>query len=95
VLRDVLAAIENAEAPPMPNSPAADNGVFAGSVPGLGATEVPRVLLNPAAVTAIIGSEIRERREAADDYRRLGRHTEASVLLSQVEVLVSLKRETA
>jgi uncharacterized protein YqeY len=100
VLRETLAAIENAEAPPVAVAPASGSGesgesgestAFAGSVRGLGAREIPRLVLSPEAVDALIDREIRERREAADGYSKLGRHDEARTLTSQVDVLVALR----
>ncbi len=90
VLRETLAAIENAEAPPVASAPASKDALFAGSVGGLGAGEVERLVLDHEAVVAIIRREVRERREASAEYVRLGRHEEASVLASQVAVLVAL-----
>ncbi len=93
VLRVALAAIENAEAPPIQSAPASEDGVFAGSVSGLGRAEVPRLLLAPEAVLAIVEHEILERRAAAAEYVRLGRHEEARVLSSQADVLAALAAE--
>lgn len=90
VLRETLAAIDNAEAPPMRSAPASEGGAFAGSVGGLGAGEVARLVLAPEAVLAIIERELRERRAAAADYARLGRHDEARELSSQVDLLAAL-----
>lgn len=90
VVRETLAAIDNAEAAPASSAPAREDGVFAGGVGGLGAGEVARVELAPATVVAILEREIRERREAAAEYARLGRHDEAGVLASQIDVLVAL-----
>lgn len=90
VLRETLAAIENAEAPPATTPLANTNSAIAGSVSGLGAGEVPRLILSPKAVAAIIEHEIRERRDAADEYSKLGREVETSVLNSQAEVLEAL-----
>lgn len=94
-LRETLAAIENAEAPPTGSAPASESGVFAGSVGGLGAGEVERLVLAPEAVVAIIEREVRERRDAATEYVRLGRHEEASVLSSQADVLAALATEAS
>ncbi len=90
VLRETLAAIENAEAPPAGSAPVSTDGVFAGSASGLGAGEVPRLVLGPEAVVAIIEREIRERQEAAAEYARLGRHEEARTLTAQSDVLLAL-----
>lgn len=95
VLRETLAAIENAEAPPAGSAPVRTDGAFAGSASGLGAGEVPRLVLGPDAVVAIIEREIGERREAAAEYTRLGRHEEARALTSQIDVLVALAGDNA
>lgn len=91
VLREAMAAIDNAEAPPANEARATANEVFAGSVAGVGAGEVPRLLLSPGAVAAIIDAEIGARRDAAREYAECGRDKEASTLLSQADVLEELK----
>jgi uncharacterized protein YqeY len=90
VLRETLAAIDNAEAADPSAAPPAQHGVIAGGVAGLGAGEVPRRRLGAEAVTAIVEREIQERRDAASSYSALGRDAEASTLMLQVDVLVSL-----
>ena len=90
VIRETLAAIDNAEAAEPSAAPPVQDGVIAGGVAGLGAGEVPRRKLTAEEVTAIVEREIRERREAATTYSALGRHQEASALELQVDVLVSL-----
>ena len=91
VLRETLAAIDNAEAPPVRSVPAGEaSPVFARAVRGVGAGEIARIQLSPAAMTAIIQREIEDRRRAAAEYSTLGRHEEACALAAQVEVLVSL-----
>lgn len=96
VLREALAAIENAEAPPASSwaapSPVA-GGVFAGSAGSIGAGEVERRVLSPAAVLAIIEREIGERREAAAEFMRLGRAEEAEALSLQADVLAEVAAE--
>ena len=90
VLRETLAAIDNAEAPDLSVAPDAVGGVIAGSVEGLGSSEVSRLLLSPEAVEALIQRELQERREAVALYMRLGKHDEASALQAQVDVLLAL-----
>jgi uncharacterized protein YqeY len=90
VLREVLAAIDNAEAAEPGAAPPVQHGVIAGGVPGLGAGEVPRRLLSAEAVAAIVEREIRERREAAATYAALGRDDEASTMRLQLDVLAAL-----
>ncbi|WP_218280897.1 hypothetical protein [Verrucomicrobium spinosum] len=93
VLRETLAAIENAEAPPATSAPIHTDHLIAGSVNGLGAGEVTPLLLSLEAVATIIEREIRERRDAANEYSKLGREVEASVLHSQAELLEALRTE--
>ncbi|MGE6757459.1 hypothetical protein ACQKGO_05550 [Corallococcus interemptor] len=90
VLRETLAAIDNAEAPGIQAAPTSAGGPIAGSTEGLGSGEVPRLLLSPEAVDALIQRELQERRDAAALYLQLGRHEEARVLRTQVEVLQAL-----
>ena len=55
VLRDTLAAIDNAEAVAVGEAPPAlEDGVIAGAAAGLGAGEVPRRVLSAEVVTAIV-----------------------------------------
>lgn len=91
VLRETLAAIDNAEAADASAAPPVQHGVIAGGVPGLGAGEVPRRVLGAAAAAAIVELEIQERREAAATYEAMGRHDEASTLRLQADVLVALR----
>jgi uncharacterized protein YqeY len=90
VLRETLAAIDDAEAADPSAAPPVQPGVIAGGVAGLGGGEVARRALAPQAVTAIIEREIQERRDAAATYAALGREEEARTLRLQAEVLVSL-----
>lgn len=92
VLRETLAALDNAEAADASAAPPVQHGVFAGSAPGLGAGEVPRRVLSAEAVIALLDREIQERRDAADSYAALGRPDEASTLRHQVDVLTALRR---
>ncbi len=91
VLRQALAAIDNAEAADATAAPAVQEGVIAGGVAGLGAGEVARKVLSPGAVAQIIERELQERRDAAATYTRLGRHDEAATLLRQAEVLTPFR----
>ena len=90
VLRETLAAFDNAEAVDAMLAPPEENGVIAGGVVGLGAGEVARRALEPAEVAAIIEREMEERRAAAAEYEALGRDTEARILRQQVETLTRL-----
>lgn len=88
VVRETLAAIENAEAPPMTTG-----GSFAGGAEGFGAGEVERLVLTPDDVLAIVERELAERREAMAEYARLGRHEEAAALKAHVDVLATIVTE--
>ncbi|WP_375758616.1 hypothetical protein [Corallococcus exercitus] len=91
VLRETLAAIDNAEAPDLSVAPeAVVGGAIAGGTEGLGSGEVARLLLSPEAVDALIQREVQERRDAVALYTQLGRHEEARALQAQVEVLLAL-----
>lgn len=91
VLRETLAAIDNAEAVDASAAPAVQQGPIAGAVAGLGAGEVARRVLDAEAVTAIIEREIQERTDAATTLAELGKHDEAATLQRQVDVLVALQ----
>ncbi|AKU92553.1 GatB/YqeY domain-containing protein [Vulgatibacter incomptus] len=90
VIRETLAAIDNAEAADSSAAPPVQHGVIAGGVAGVGAGEVARRVLSPEAVAAIVEREMQERREAAETYAALGRDDEARKLRLQLEVLASL-----
>jgi uncharacterized protein YqeY len=92
VIRETLAAIDNAEAAEASAAPPVQHGVIAGGVAGLGAGEVRRRILSAEAVTAIVEREIQERRDAATTFSALGRQDHASTLRLQIDVLVSLKK---
>ncbi|NVJ25873.1 MULTISPECIES: hypothetical protein [Myxococcus] len=94
VLREVLAALDNAEAPDVSTAaPPPVEGTIAGSAEGLGSGEVPRLALTPEAVSAIIEREVRERRDAVALYVSLGKNDEANVLRAQLDVLLELQRK--
>jgi len=90
VIRETLAAIDNAEAAESSAAPPVQDGVIAGGVAGLGAGEVPRRMLSAEEVAALVEREIQERRDAAATYSALGRQDEAGKLRLQIDVLVSL-----
>ena len=90
MLRETLAAIDNAEAADSSVAPATQAGVIAGGVSGLGAGEVSRRALSDEQVAAVIERELKERRDAAAMYTSLGRHEEARLLIEQLEVLATL-----
>lgn len=93
VLRETLAAIENAETPPVGKAPTSVDVPFAGSAGSLGAGEAPRVVLSPEAVGALVERELRERRDAITEYLRLGRRDEADDLSLQANTLAELAAE--
>jgi uncharacterized protein YqeY len=86
-LRSALAAIANAEAVPPSAHPVASSEHVAGAATGLGAAEVPRRVLTPEDVAAILQNEVAERRHAATDYAALGRDAEAQRLRDEAAVL--------
>jgi uncharacterized protein len=88
--RELLGALDNAEAADVSAAPPVQPGVIAGGVAGLGAGEVPRRVLSAEAVAAIVDREIQERREAALAYAALGRQEEASRLSTQANALAEL-----
>jgi len=90
VLRDTLAAIDNAEAAELSAAPSVEAGVIAGGVTGLGTGDVARRSLTNEEVTAIVQRELAERREAAVQYGSLGRTEEAQTLSAQADLLAAL-----
>jgi uncharacterized protein len=90
VLRETIAAIENAEAADVTDAPAVQDGVIAGGVAGLGAGDVSRKSLIPEEVRRIIERELHEKRDAASTYERLEKHEQAQTLRLQASVLAAL-----
>jgi uncharacterized protein len=90
VLRDTLAAIDNAEAAELSAAPLVEAGVIAGGVAGLGTGDVARKSLTSEEVTGIVQRELAERREAAVQYVSLGRTEEAETLRAQADLLAAL-----
>lgn len=91
MLRETIAAIENAEAPDISATPPAQSDVIAGAVDGVGAGEIARRVLSPEDVAVVIERELVERRAAADSYASLGRQDEADVLRRQADMLEALR----
>lgn len=91
VLRETIAAFDNAEAAELSAAPAAQAGVIAGGVAGVGAGEVARKVLSAEDAAQIIEREIAERRAAAATYSGLGKQAEASKLTEQAAMLESLR----
>lgn len=87
LVREVLSAIDHAEVPSDVAPPRASDGPIAGSVEGLGVTEVLRKVLAPEDVTALLHREVEVRRAACEQYGQLGRVEEARVLELQLAML--------
>jgi hypothetical protein len=62
---------------------------FAGTVAGVGGTEVPRRSLSPAQMEDIVRAEIEEREIAAAALERAGQHEPAERLHAEIRVLLS------
>lgn len=92
VVRETLAAIDNAEAKDGNLAPAGQSEVIAGAVEGIGAGEIARRALRPHQVKEIVEREVRERRDAAASYAALGRDQQAETLRRQADVLEALLR---
>jgi hypothetical protein len=73
VLRSTLGALDNAETASLGDAPAAQPGVIAGGVAGLGAGEVARRVVTPEEVEAVVRRELAELRAAALEREGLGR----------------------
>lgn len=88
-LRSALAAVDNAEAvddaPPPPDG----HADLAGSVAGVGATEVPRRALTADEIAALVRAEVEEREAAADGYERAGAPARAARLRAEAAVLAA------
>lgn len=90
-VRSALAAIANAEAVRPDSRPSATTSPhFAGAAAGLGAAEVPRLLLTEAEVIDVVSAEIAERQRAADQYAAAGHADRAARLRSEAEVLLAV-----
>ena len=92
-LRSVLGAIDNAEAADAEAAPAAESGVIAGGVVGLGAGEVARHELSPADIASLLHNEMTERRTAAGEYHTLGQSDAAATLDAEADVIESVLRD--
>ncbi|HLF41030.1 MAG TPA: hypothetical protein VI854_06095, partial [Acidimicrobiia bacterium] len=68
-------------------APGPGHPTFAGTVAGLGSGEVPRRTLTEAQIEQIVGAEISDRRRAALDFERAGRHDDAERLRRGAEAL--------
>lgn len=75
VLRSLLAAIDNAEAPPVGSRPTTD-----------GRSEIGRLVLTVAELQAVLIEEIRMRERAAAELFSLGHGQRAEALLGQAAI---------
>ena len=87
VIRSVLAALENAEAPPAASSGSgvATSEDVALSLVGLGAGEAPRRLLGADEERAVVMREVAELRSASATLVAAGQHERASELVHMAE----------
>jgi uncharacterized protein YqeY len=82
LIRALIAAIDNAEAPPVSHDRrAAEQARF-----GDGSAEVERLLLDGTVVRAVLQTEIAERENAAAEFDRLGMVDHADMLRREVQV---------
>lgn len=97
-LRTALAALDDAEAVPLPTDGEARDPAgghvarsehVAGSAVGVGAAEVPRRVLGAAEAAGVVRSQAAELAAAADEYDRWARPQEAARLRAQAEVLLA------
>lgn len=82
VIRALVAALDNAEAPPI--GKASDGGL--GHAFASGDAEVERLLLGEADVRRVLLAEIAEREAAAAEMQRLGQSDRAAALRSEIAV---------
>lgn len=81
LIRALVAAIDNAEAPPLPaGHRAADQRQFRD-----GSAEIERLSLCSAQVRAVLAAEIEEREHAADEMRRLQKPDRADALDAEAQ----------
>ena len=89
-LRSMLAAIDNAEAPPSVGGSATTNAHIAGAVTGVGTTEVARRELSDEQIRELVCREVDERLGAADDFTTGGHTERAAALRAEATVLRDL-----
>lgn len=83
LLRQLIAALDNAEAVPIQEErPAVDRHAFRD-----GSAEVPRRVLTQGDVDALVRSEMQARAEAAAEFARLGAEARSTALDAEVEIL--------
>ena len=83
VVRALLGAIDNGQAVPLdPSRKPADSGIFGDS-----ANEVPRRILTPDDMAALLAREIEERETAAAEMERLGQSDRAAMLRAEAAIV--------
>jgi uncharacterized protein YqeY len=82
-LRELIAAIDNAQAVPVGDR----HSTCVFHAFGDGASEVPRRVLGKEELRGVVETEIRSRSDAADDYRRLGHGDKAQDLSHGAQIL--------
>lgn len=90
--REVLAALDDAEAADLASAPPVQAGVIAGGVAGLGAGDVARRALTPADVEALLRRELDTRRRDVETLLQCNRPQEAAALEAQAALLEQLVR---
>ena len=95
VVRSALAAIANAEAVPVDDGSALNDGPIAGAAGGLGSTEAPRRELSQAEVREIVERERQERIQAAENSEAGGLGEYAARLRTQAAALAFFLERTA
>jgi uncharacterized protein len=83
LLRCILAAIDNAQAPAVGDL----HDTYVERIFGDGSAEVPRLALSHSEVESVLSAEIAERRVAADEMMRLGNPARAQVLRLEAELV--------
>lgn len=86
-MRNVIAALENAEALPLTQQGTVNqtSESIAGAVSGVGATEAPRRLLSSYDERAVVQREIAELRSASATLVAAGQHERAEELMDLAE----------
>ncbi len=91
-IRTALAAIDHAEAVEIADTTTFSVSRIAGSVAGVGATEVPRRSLTEAEMAELVEREAADRRSAAEGYEQEGYPRRAAELRDSAAVLDGLLR---
>lgn len=88
-MRNVLAALENAEAVPTtsPGSPVATSEHIAGGATGLGAGDAARRSLSPEDERAVVDSEVSELRSSSEALAAAGQHERSAELVRLAETI--------